>query len=129
MPIDLSKLDVDFMSISGHKIGAFSGVGVLVAKKGIRIDPLIYGHQEFGMRGGTENIIGIASLDYALDTVDYSQETMEKPEVENKVFEVVEQMPSFPGGAGALMKYLSENIKYLRAWRRDGFSNCDSFAF
>ncbi len=36
----------------------------------------------------------------------------EKPEVENKVFEVVEQMPSFPGGAGALMKYLSDNIKY-----------------
>lgn len=84
MPIDLSKLDVDFMSISGHKIGAFSGVGVLVAKKGVRIDPLIYGHQEFGMRGGTENIIGIASLDYALDTVDYSQETMEKHEAMNK---------------------------------------------
>ena len=36
----------------------------------------------------------------------------EKPEVENKVFEVVEQMPSFPGGPAALMKYLSENIKY-----------------
>lgn len=34
------------------------------------------------------------------------------PEVENKVFDVVEQMPSFPGGEGALMKYLSENIKY-----------------
>lgn len=84
MPIDLSKLDVDFMSISGHKIGAFSGVGVLVAKKGIRIDPLIYGHQEFGLRGGTENIIGIASLDYALDTVDYSQETMERHEAMNK---------------------------------------------
>lgn len=84
MPIDLSKLDVDFMSISGHKIGAFSGVGVLVAKKGVRIDPLIYGHQESGMRGGTENIIGIASLDYALDTVDYSQETMEKHEAMNK---------------------------------------------
>ena len=36
----------------------------------------------------------------------------EKPEVENKVFEVVEQMPSFPGGPSALMRYLSENIKY-----------------
>jgi protein TonB len=35
-----------------------------------------------------------------------------KPEVENKVFDVVEQMPSFPGGQGALMKYLSENVKY-----------------
>ena len=35
-----------------------------------------------------------------------------KPEVENKVFDVVEQMPKFPGGDAALMKYLSENIKY-----------------
>lgn len=36
----------------------------------------------------------------------------DKPEVENKIFEVVEQMPSFPGGPSALMQYLSENIKY-----------------
>lgn len=84
MPIDLSKLDVDFMSISGHKIGAFSGIGVLVIKKGIDLDPLIYGHQENGVRGGTENVVGIASLDYALDTVDYSQETMMKHEAMNK---------------------------------------------
>ena len=35
-----------------------------------------------------------------------------KPEVENKVFDVVEQMPSFPGGNDALMKYLSDNVKY-----------------
>ena len=35
-----------------------------------------------------------------------------KPEVENKGFDVVEQMPSFPGGASALMQYLSSNIKY-----------------
>ena len=36
----------------------------------------------------------------------------DKPEVENKVFDVVEQMPKFPGGDAALMRYLSENIKY-----------------
>ncbi len=35
-----------------------------------------------------------------------------KPEVENKVFDVVEQMPSFPGGQSALMSYLANNIKY-----------------
>ena len=35
-----------------------------------------------------------------------------KPEVENKVFDVVEQMPSFPGGQGALMDFLSNNVKY-----------------
>lgn len=84
MPIDLSKIDVDYMSISGHKIGAFSGVGALIVKKSAFMIPLIYGHQESGMRGGTENVIGIASLNYALDTVDYSQETMEKHETMNK---------------------------------------------
>ena len=35
-----------------------------------------------------------------------------KPEVSNKVFDVVEEMPSFPGGQGALMQYLASNIKY-----------------
>ncbi|MBR4238244.1 MAG: energy transducer TonB [Prevotella sp.] len=35
-----------------------------------------------------------------------------KPEVENKVFDVVEQMPSFPGGNSALMEYLQQNVKY-----------------
>jgi protein TonB len=35
-----------------------------------------------------------------------------KPEVSNKVFDVVEQMPSYPGGTGALMSYLNSNIKY-----------------
>ena len=35
-----------------------------------------------------------------------------KPEVENKVFDVVEQMPSFPGGMQALMEYLGNNVKY-----------------
>ena len=35
-----------------------------------------------------------------------------KPEVANKVFDVVEEMPSFPGGQGALMAFLSSNIKY-----------------
>ena len=35
-----------------------------------------------------------------------------KPEVENKVFDVVEQMPSFPGGNAALMEYLQQNVKY-----------------
>lgn len=37
---------------------------------------------------------------------------VEKPEVETKIFDVVEQMPSFPGGNSALMQYLAQNIKY-----------------
>ena len=41
-----------------------------------------------------------------------TNESEEKKEVANKVFDVVEQMPSFPGGNEALMKFLSENVKY-----------------
>lgn len=43
-----------------------------------------------------------------------------KPEVENKVFDVVEQMPSFPGGPAALMKYLNDNVKYPVAAMENG---------
>lgn len=43
-----------------------------------------------------------------------------KPEVENKVFEVVEQMPSFPGGDAALMRYLHDNINYPAVAQENG---------
>ena len=54
-----------------------------------------------------------------------------KPEVSNKVFDVVEEMPSFPGGQGALMSYLASNIKPVRqyVWRHGavGYSYCRCF--
>ena len=58
--IDLSKLNVDSMSISGHKIYAPKGIGILFKRKGSKpICPLIIGgHQENSMRAGTENTIG-----------------------------------------------------------------------
>lgn len=56
MPINVKKYDIDMMSASGHKFGCFSGIGFLYIKSGTKIDPLLHGgHQEFGMRGGTEN--------------------------------------------------------------------------
>lgn len=63
IPIDVKDLDIDMMTASGHKIQAPKGIGLLYIKKGIEIKPLIYGTQENGMRGGTENvpyIIGFA---------------------------------------------------------------------
>jgi len=54
---------VDLISISGHKIHALKGVGALVIKKGIKISPfMLGGGQEGGLRSGTENVVGIASL-------------------------------------------------------------------
>lgn len=60
---DVKQLGVDLYSISGHKVGAFKGIGVLYIKKGINLKPLLYGGgQENKMRSGTENLISIMGL-------------------------------------------------------------------
>lgn len=66
--IDVENLGVDMMSCSGHKISpALKGVGFLYKKNGINIQPIIYGAQENGLRGGTENTYGIIGLNKALE--------------------------------------------------------------
>ncbi len=63
IPINLSELDVDFLSLSGHKLHAPKGVGVLYVKKGTMFIPFLTGgHQEKGRRGGTENVASIVGL-------------------------------------------------------------------
>lgn len=65
--IDLSKLPVDMLSLSGHKLHAPKGVGVLYVRKGTPFRPfLIGGHQERGRRAGTENTAGIIALAAAM---------------------------------------------------------------
>ena len=65
--IDLSKLPVDMLSLSGHKLHAPKGVGVLYVRKGTPFRPfLIGGHQERGRRAGTENTAGIIALATAM---------------------------------------------------------------
>lgn len=67
-PIDLQKLPVDFLSMSGHKIYAPKGIGILFKRKTAKnICPLITGgHQENSMRAGTENTLGIIALGEAI---------------------------------------------------------------
>ncbi|MEK6528094.1 MAG: cysteine desulfurase NifS, partial [Nitrospirota bacterium] len=68
IPIDVKKIPVDMLSISGHKIHAPKGVGVLYLRKGTRFSPyLIGGHQEKGRRAGTENIASIIGLGKACE--------------------------------------------------------------
>lgn len=68
IPIDLSKVPIDFLSISGHKLHAPKGVGVLYVRKGTPFVPfLIGGHQEHGRRGGTENVASIIGLGKACE--------------------------------------------------------------
>ncbi len=70
--MSLWKHYVDILTFSGHKLHALKGVGVLWKKKEIQLKPLIYGSQEQGLVGGTENALGIASLGKAVEDYDYS---------------------------------------------------------
>lgn len=54
--IDVELLKIDMMSVSGHKIHAPKGIGFLYKRETVEISPLIYGSQERGLRGGTENV-------------------------------------------------------------------------
>ncbi len=63
VPVDLQRLGVDLLSISGHKLYAPKGIGALIARRGTRLVPLIHGgHHERNRRGGTENVAGIVGL-------------------------------------------------------------------
>lgn len=69
--IDVKKLNIDCMSISGHKIYAPKGIGMAYIKPGIKFEPLIHGgSQEFHFRAGTENVIGIIALGKAIELLD-----------------------------------------------------------
>jgi cysteine desulfurase len=68
VPIDVKKTGVNMLSLSGHKIHAPKGIGVLYVKKGFKFSPyLIGGHQENGRRGGTENTVSIIGLGKACE--------------------------------------------------------------
>ncbi len=63
IPMDVSSCPIDLLGISGHKFHAPKGIGALYVKKGILLPPLILGgHQEKGLRPGTENVAGIIGI-------------------------------------------------------------------
>ena len=66
--IDLKKLPVDYLAISGHKLHAPKGVGVLYVRRGTRFRPFLRGgHQERGRRAGTENVPYIIGMGKACE--------------------------------------------------------------
>ncbi|MBP3706180.1 MAG: cysteine desulfurase [Clostridia bacterium] len=79
IPIDVSKLGVDLMSISGHKIHGPKGIGVLYKKKSVNLKPLILGGgQEKNLRSGTESVPLIMGLGGATDDLKDVAKNLEK---------------------------------------------------
>lgn len=88
LPIDLSKTPIDFLSISGHKLHAPKGIGVLYVRKGTRFRPFLRGgHQERGRRAGTENSPYIVGLGKAceLARLNADAEKTRVPELRDKL--------------------------------------------
>ena len=84
IPFDFFNMNIDFLSVSGHKVYAPKGIGVLVIKEGAPIEPLIHGGgQENGLRSGTENVASIVALGKAAEIIKNDMSTGYRKTVEN----------------------------------------------
>lgn len=96
MPIDVEKMNIDMLSISGHKFHAPKGVGALYCRKNIPLFNLIEGGaQERGKRAGTENVAGIVAMAAALkESVDHMEENSRKmTAMRDKLFAELSKIP------------------------------------
>ena len=70
LPLDLDHLGAQWVTFSGHKIGALAGTGVVWVARGQKVHSVILGKQEKGRRGGTENTLGVIALGAAARSLD-----------------------------------------------------------
>ena len=67
-PLDVEEFNLDLVTINAHKIYGPKGVGALIVKEGVKIEPLVHGGgHEFGLRSGTENVPGIVGFGKAVE--------------------------------------------------------------
>ncbi|WP_342381390.1 cysteine desulfurase [Myxococcus stipitatus] len=114
--LSLREVDADLLSLSAHKFGGPSGAGVLVVRKGVDVRALVPGHQEAGLRGGTQNIPHAEAFALALELA-----TREQPSMAERVgalrddFEraVLECVPGVTvNGAGAPRVPNTSNLRF-----------------
>ncbi|MAG47375.1 cysteine desulfurase NifS [archaeon] len=109
-PLDLKNIDL--LTISAHKIYGPKGIGVLYVKDGVKIDPLIHGgEQEFGLRGGTENVANIVGFGEAVELINFKEQDKIIKLRELLIKRVLNEIPdSFLNGS--LDKRLSNNASF-----------------
>ncbi|SFA77433.1 cysteine desulfurase NifS [Clostridium frigidicarnis] len=95
--IDVKELNIDLLSLAGHKIYGPKGVGALYIRKGLKIDNLIHGGgQERARRAGTENVAGIVGLGKAIElaTADIKKDSEKLSFLRDKLMSgIVEKIP------------------------------------
>ena len=120
IPLDMGRLPVDFLVLSGHKLHAPKGVGALYVRKGTLFRPfLIGGHQEGGRRAGTENTAAIVALGQAVElaTAAMDEENTRvralRDRLERGLLAAVPDSRINGGGAERLPNTLSIAFKYV----------------
>ncbi len=88
IPVSMKKMNVDFFSLSGHKFYGPKGTGILYVRKGTKYRPILYGgHQEKGLRPGTENVPGIMGLAKACEIAErkMAEDSSKEKELRDKL--------------------------------------------
>lgn len=127
MDFDISFMDIDFVTISSHKIGGFAGVGALISRDDFQINPrIIGGGQEKSERSGTENVIGIYSFAIAAkyakaNLQNYIDHTKKLRNIiedelsrESKAFILCKDSPRLPNTSAISMEAVSADIQLIK---------------
>lgn len=113
IPIDVQKLDIDMLSLSGHKIYAPKGIGALYVKKEIEFERFMDGgHQEKNKRSGTENVAEIVALGKACQIAEKNMEKYQNKLQNLRNYCLEKMKKSFPNIHinGTMEKRLPGNI-------------------
>jgi len=115
LDLDVKKLGVDMMTLNGSKIYGPKGVGALFKKQNIQIEPqIIGGHQEFGLRAGTENVAGIVGFAEALKlaTKEHAKEETRLRKIQEKIIDYIINNIDLARLNGSAKNRLSNNVNF-----------------
>ena len=126
--LDVQELDIDMMSVSAQKFNGPRGAGFLYVRNGIKLEPIIYGSQEGGIRGGTYNTAVIAGMGEALRCTRRYQRTQKNTGINhieylrNKLLDKLMLIPGVtlngpPAGSNRLANNISITIDGVNADR------------
>ena len=115
VPIDVDKMHIDMLSISGHKINGPKGIGFLYIRKGVKIRSFIHGGaQERKRRAGTENVPGIVGLGKAVEmaVADMAERTAKKIELRDRMIDAIYKRIPYARLNGDRTRRLPNNVNF-----------------
>ena len=115
VPIDVDKMHIDMLSISGHKINGPKGIGFLYIRKGVKIRSFIHGGaQERKRRAGTENVPGIVGLGKAVEmaVADMAERTAKEIELRDRMIDAIYKRIPYARLNGDRTRRLPNNVNF-----------------